>query len=209
MGKNLRKSLLISWLALRGFQATPRMSHIIGLWEEFIVWLFIFSIAAVMLTTFVVIPSGILQSSSMAPTIQPGDNVLIEKISWKVGLRPLQPGDIIAFNQPRKLYKRLIAVGGQRVMIENCYVYVNGHPLKSDKFNHPEHPDPQRRCYYAMGWMQPGVEVIVPQGHYFVLGDNSMSSFDSRFEQVGFVKQENVYGRIILRIWPPSRFGVP
>ncbi len=94
-------------------------------------------------------------------------------------------------------------------MIDNCYVYVDGKPLTSDKFNHPEHPDPQRRCYYTMGWMQAGVEVVVPQGHYFVLGDNSISSFDSRFEQVGFVKQENIYGRILLRIWPPERFGVP
>lgn len=163
----------------------------------------------VFLVNSVVVASGGLRSSSMAPTIQPGDNVLIEKISWKLGLRPLQAGDIIAFNQPRKLYKRLIALGGQRIMIDNCYVHVDGQPLKSDKFNHPEHPDPQRRCYYAMGWIQAGVEVVVPQGHYFVLGDNSMSSFDSRFEQVGFVKQENVYGRIFLRIWPLSRFGVP
>ncbi len=155
----------------------------------------------------------------MEATIQPGDNVLIEKISWKLGLRPLQPGDIIAFTQPRKLYKRLIALGGQRVMIKDCYVYVDGQPLTSDKFNHPEHPDPQRRCYYNMGRMQPGIEVLVPEGHYFVLGDNSglwvdpvkgeVTSMDSRFHQVGFVKQENVYGRIFLRIWPPSRFGVP
>jgi len=195
------------------------MNHIIGWWEEFIVWLFTFSIATLIVAMFVVAQSGPLRSGSMQPTIEYGDNVLIEKISWKLGLRPLQAGDIIAFNQPRKLYKRLIALGGQRVMIRDCYVYVDGQPLISDKFNHPEHPDPRRRCYYNMGRMQPGVEVTVPKGHYFVLGDNSglwtdpvkgeVTSMDSRFEQVGFVKQENVYGRIVLRIWPPWRFGVP
>ncbi len=158
----------------------------------------------------------------MKPTMQRGDNFLIEKISWKLGLRSLKPGDIIAFNQPRKLYKRLVALGGQRVMIKDCYVYVDGQPLTSDKFNHPEHPDPQRRCYYNAGQMQPNVAVLVPPGHYFVLGDNSGgwgdidpvtgtqgTSMDSRFEQVGFVKHENVYGRIFLRIWPPWRWGVP
>jgi signal peptidase I len=155
----------------------------------------------------------------MEPAIQYGDNTLIEKFTWKLGLCSLKPGDIIAFNQPRKLYKRLIAVAGQRVMIKDCYVYVDGQPLKSDKFNHPGHLDPQRRCYYNIGRMQPGVEVLVPEGHYFVLGDHSgfwtdpgkgeVTSMDSRFEQVGFVKQENIYGRIFLRIWPPERFGVP
>jgi signal peptidase I len=155
----------------------------------------------------------------MAPTIQLGDNLLIEKISWRLGLRSLKPGDIIAFNQPRKLYKRLIALGGQRVKIKDCYVYVDGQLLRSNKFNHPEHPHSQRRCYYNAGQMQPNVEVLVPLGHYFVLGDNSggwidpvkgeVTSMDSRFEQVGFIKHENVYGRIFLRIWPPARWGVP
>lgn len=152
--------------------------------------------------------------------MQSGDVLLIEKISWKFGLSPLQPGDVIAFNQPRKLYKRLIALGGQSVEIKDCYVYVDGQPLKSNQFNHPHHPDPQRRCYYNAGRMQPDVELVIPEGHYFVLGDNSAVSFDqklkiwvasadSRLEQVGFVKQENVYGRIFFRIWPPWRWGVP
>ncbi len=55
----------------------------------------------------------------------------------------------------------------------------------------------------------PGVHVLVPKGHYFVLGDNSMHSFDSRFEVFGFVKHESVNGRYLLRIWPPWRWGVP
>lgn len=160
-----------------------------------------------------------IPTSSMAPTIQLEDVVLAERVSWKLGLRPLQPGDIIFFKfKEQYAGKRIVAVGGQRVMIKDCYVYVEGQPLTSDKFNHPNHPDPQRRCYCNGGRMQPGVEVFVPQGHYFVLGDNSTISFDpepwvnsldSRFEQVGFAKRENVYGRIFLRIWPPWRWGVP
>lgn len=146
----------------------------------------------------------------MAPTIQLEDIVLAERIFWRIGLRPLQPGDIIFFKSKEKYRgKRIIAVGGQRVMIKDCYVYVNGHPLKSDKFNHPDHPDPQRRCYYNMDRMQADVEVFVPEGCYFVLGDNSKYSIDSRYEEIGVIKQEDVYGRIFLRIWPLSRFGVP
>lgn len=151
-----------------------------------------------------------MPTSSMAPTIQFEDIVLAERIFWKLGLRPLQPGDIIFFRFKEKYgAKRIIAVGGQRVMIKDCYAYVNGQPLKSNRFNHPEHPDPQRRCYYNIDRMQPDVEVLVPEGYYFVLGDNSKYSMDSRYEEIGIIKQENVYGRIFLRIWPVLRFGVP
>ncbi len=154
-------------------------------------------------------------SGSMQPTMQPGEQFLVEKITFRLGLRPLQPGDIVVVRSPgfreslRGAMKRLIALGGQRVKIKDCYVYVNGQPLTSDAFNHPGHPHPQRQCYYNKGKMMPDVEVLVPEGQYFVLGDYSEFSFDSRFEEIGFIEHDDVIGRVYLRIWPPERFGVP
>lgn len=146
----------------------------------------------------------------MEPTIQPGDIFLVERVSWKLGLRPLQPGDIIAFKfkDGSVAVKRIIAMGGQWIQMRDCYVYINGKPLVSEKFNNPHHSHPRRQCYYDIGGY-PGERLLVPQGHYFVLGDNSMYSFDSRFEMFGFVKHEDVIGRYWLRIWPPWRLGVP
>lgn len=155
---------------------------------------------------------GIVSSGggSMAPTLQLGDKLLVDKFTFRLGLRPLQIGDIIGFRyQGRRFIKRIIAVGGQRVQIAYCYVFVNGKPLIDDTFNHPHHPNPQRRCYYNAGQMSANTEVLVPQGHYFVLGDNSSDSWDSRYEQIGFIRHEDVLERLFLRIWPPWRFGVP
>lgn len=154
---------------------------------------------------------------SMEPTLQSSERYLVERITFRLGIRPLQPGDIIVFRVPESLsfpigsaVKRLIAVGGQRVRIKDCYVYVDGQPLTGNAFNHPGHPSPQRRCYYSTTagiFNPPDAEVLVPPGHYFVLGDNSYVSRDSRF--IGFIRQEDVIGRVYLRIWPPWRFGVP
>lgn len=154
---------------------------------------------------------------SMEPTLQADDRYLVENIMFRLGIRLLQPGDIITFRVPESpsfptgsAVKRLIAIGGQHVRIKNCYVYVNGQPLTDNAFNHPGHPNPKRQCYYSTTagiFNSPDAEVLVPPGHYFVLGDNSAVSMDSRF--VGFIKQEDVTGRVYLRIWPPWRFGVP
>ena len=156
---------------------------------------------------------------SMEPTLRSDDRYLVESITFRLGMRPLQPGDIIVFRVRESpsfptgsAVKRLIAIGGQRVRIKDCYVYVDGRPLTNNAFNHPGHPDPQRQCYYSTTagiFNPPDAEVLVPPGHYFVLGDNSAVSMDSRFPEVGFIKQEDVIGRVYLRIWPPSRFGVP
>jgi len=202
-----KKPLVARWLERRGVQTTPKVDRMLS-WMQTIIIIVVLVVAlGKLLNPIMSLRSG--GSGSMEPTIQAGDIFLIEKISWKLGLRPLQPGDIISFEfKDGRAAKRIIAVGGQLVQMRDCSVYINGKPLTSDKFNHPDHPDPRRRCYYDFGGY-PGERLIVPKGHYFVLGDNSQYSFDSRFEVFGFVKHEDVNGRYLLRIWPPSRFGVP
>ncbi len=85
---------------------------------------------------------------------------------------------------------------------------VDEQPLADDHFNHPGHPNPERQCYNNGGRMVPGWEITVPEGYYFVLGDGQQS-FDSRYAQVGFIRAEDIVGRLILRIWPLHRLGIP
>jgi signal peptidase I len=93
--------------------------------------------------------------------------------------------------------KRLIAVGGQTVHIVGGRVTVDGAPLAAVA----------DRTYWTMGpGMQYGVAPTpVPRGHFFVLGDNTMNSYDSRFW--GFVPEEELIGAPFLRVWPLPRFG--
>lgn len=96
--------------------------------------------------------------------------------------------------------KRLIAVGGQEVWIgEGGRVYVDGEPLQEEPI--------ASNIYWTRGpGMRYGIEpTLVPEGHYFVLGDNTMNSFDSRYW--GFVPVEDFIGQPFFRVWPFSRFG--
>lgn len=98
-----------------------------------------------------------------------------------------------------RFVKRLIAVGNQTVQIKEGALYVDGARLPGEQFAR----------YYWMGdpRIQYGIHPTrVPKGKFFVLGDNSRDSLDSRFW--GFINKENVIGVPLLRIWPLPRVGL-
>jgi signal peptidase I len=94
--------------------------------------------------------------------------------------------------------KRLIAVGGQIIQIQGGAIYVDGKKLAGERFD---------RYYYSnLPGLQYGIEpTLVPEGKWFVLGDNSKDSFDSRYW--GFVDERDFIGEPYLRVWPLPRFG--
>jgi len=151
------------------------------------------------------IPTG-----SMRPTLLEGDLILVSKFIYgaKVPftkyrlpkLRDPQRGDVIVFIYPedkkKDFIKRLVGLPGDTVEIRSGTVYINDKPLLDPAFN--------KRYYYNRGDLAKEREVvIVPEGGYFVLGDNSGSSKDSRYW--GFVPKENVLGKAIVIYWPPLR----
>jgi signal peptidase I len=131
------------------------------------------------------IPSG-----SMAPTLRPGDHVLVDKIAYRLG--PPARGDLVALASPvddAPLLKRVAAVGGDRVELRDGVLHVNGRP--------------RAEPYVDLGAVD-GVyfgPVRVPPGHVFVLGDNRGDSDDSR--DFGAVAERALIGRVGLRFWPP------
>lgn len=147
----------------------------------------------------VFVPTG-----SMEPTIMPGDSFFVDMLTYH--FRRPNPGDIIVFwrcdaGKCDRLVKRLIAIGPATVQLRDCIAYVNGQPLTSNAFNHPGHPDPRRDCYSSAGqesW-------DVPEGYYFVLGDNTHNSYDSRYW--GPFPAKDFIGEPFLRVWPLTRIG--
>jgi signal peptidase I len=108
--------------------------------------------------------------------------------------------------QPKFYVKRCIGLPGDSVEIINKVVYVNSKPL--DGWWPKYHSDPEvippgdslmnNRDFYG--------PVIVPEGSYFMMGDNRDQSNDSRFW--GFVERYEIYGKSLFRYWPPNRMGV-
>ena len=187
-------------------------------------------VIAVFVITFVV-QAFQIPSESMEKTLLIGDYLLVDKAhyghsrwwSWLLPYRPIRRQDIIVFRYPvnprQHFVKRVVAVPGDHVRLVNKHVYVNGVPQDDgyatfnwawrDRFrdNFPDggfYGDRISAKWFlqAQRLMDDG-ELIVPEGSYFVLGDNRDDSYDSRYW--GFVPQENVVGRPLLIYWSMDR----
>jgi signal peptidase I len=129
-----------------------------------------------------------IDGSSMNPTLEDGQYLLISNVSYY--LDEPQQGDIIVFHHPRSdlnLIKRVIGLPGDHIEIANQTVAVNGVILDEPYVN----AEPS----YNGNW-------DVPQGQYFVLGDNRNNSSDSH--TWSFLPEENVVGKALFIYWPPS-----
>ena len=162
---------------------------------------------------------GPLYGPSMIPTIAKGDRVIVNRFNYSFN-NP-KPGDIIVFTPPKYVFsdmivpscKRIIAVGGESIHIRDDIVYVDGQERKFgvqpnrdtsfdssfsiDYFGESDNP------YLTYGVDEP---YSVPEGHYFVLGDNRHHSADSRW--FGAIPRKNITGKVIKICWPPQRMGV-
>lgn len=169
-------------------------------WWENTQILVIAVILALLIRSFVAEPRFI-PSDSMLPTLQVGDRLVIEKISYR--LHPPQFGDIVVFDPPPQLQKlgyardqafikRVIGQPGQTVEVREGRVYINSQPLSESYIAAPPR--------YILKPVQ------VPEAEFFVMGDNRNNSNDSHVW--GFLPQQNIIGRAWLRFFPFDRVGL-
>ncbi len=178
-------------------------------WIESIVIAFIL---AMFIRTFFIqafkIPTG-----SMIPTLLVGDKILVNKFIYGIKIpftdlrileiRDPKRGDVIVFKYPEEpkkdFIKRLVALEGEKLLISEGKIYVNGKALENSLFG--------QRYYYNRGEYSGGLkEVVIPKDSFYVLGDNSASSRDSRYW--GFVPEKNLVGKAFLIWWPPKRIRI-
>lgn len=141
-----------------------------------------------------------VSGSSMEPTLSDGDNLIVDKISYRI--HDPQRFDIIIFPyqyQENTYYiKRIIGLPGEMVYINDAgEIYINGKLLEED---------------YGLDTIQnPGLAsepITLGEDEYFVMGDNRNNSTDSRFASVGEIKRQNIIGKAWVRIYPFNKITV-
>lgn len=158
---------------------------------------------ALIIITFVVqafrIPSG-----SMLETLQIGDFLLVNKFIYGIknpftdetliSVSDPERGDIVVFRNPKDtsidFIKRIVGIPGDRLEMRNRVLYLNGQPVKEPYVRIAQPPSAPRDNF---------PEIIVPEGKYFMMGDNRDESYDSRFW--GFVDRKLIRGKAWRIYW--------
>jgi signal peptidase I len=173
---------------------------------EWIVILAAVLLCTVVLRTFVV-QSFYIPSGSMLPTLQVGDRIIVDKLSYH--LHDVHRGDIVVFARPpledqayADLVKRVIGLPGETISSRDGQVYINGKLLSEPWL--PKGPQDFTGALPGDAHEQfnlPG-PVKIPAGDYFVMGDNRTDSEDSRF--FGPIPGSLIVGRAVAVVWPLS-----
>jgi signal peptidase I len=157
--------------------------------------LLVSAIASVLIITFLYQPVRV-EGTSMLPRLEDSDRLFINKFVYHVAA--IERGDVVVFHYPRdpeKSYiKRVIAVPGDRIWIEQGQVWLNGELL------HEGYVPSQYRDSRSMP------EMVVPPNCYFMMGDHRSISSDSR--EFGPVERSLIYGKAAFIYWPAKDAGV-
>jgi signal peptidase I len=169
-----------------------------------------------------------IPSDSMMPTLLDGDFIFVNKFTYGLRLPVVNReivavgkpgrGDVVVFRLPSdpsvNYIKRLVGLPGDHVVVKDKRVYINGElqPVKLDGMYPPFNSTPlaqiadeklgavEHRTLYIAERPSVDFDDVVPEGHYFFMGDNRDNSRDSRFPEVGYVPAGNVVGKAV-RIW--------
>ena len=164
---------------------------------------FLIYVAVVVGITFLIITfvgqRTYVSGSSMENTLSDGDNLIVDKITYR--FTDPQRFDIIVFpfQYGEKVYyiKRIIGLPGETIRVQDGEIYVDGEILEESY---------GREVMRSSGIAED--PIVLGEDEYFVLGDNRNDSMDSRDPSVGLIKRDHIIGRAWMRVWPLNEIGV-
>lgn len=158
---------------------------------DWVIPIFIAIVLAICINKFLIFKVYI-PSSSMVPTLNVGDRLLVTRV---YNPEKLQRGDIVVFDSDElneTVIKRLIGLPGDTIKIDGTAVYVNGKKLDEPYVKYP---------------LESYGTYKVPEGKYFFLGDNRANSNDSRFWKDPYIDADKIQGKAQIKIYPLSQIG--
>ncbi len=164
-------------------------------WRQTKVWeygrMVLLALALVVILRNFVFNVVVVEGVSMLPTLYENDQLINSKISYL--FNEPQRGDIVLVETESEgltqfLVKRIVALPNERIAIKNGVVYIDDQLLDED--------------YLVNVQTEGDVDQIVPEDHYFVMGDNRPASYDSRYDSIGSIEAEQIDGKAVLRIFP-------
>lgn len=164
--------------------------------KELIEWVktIALAVAVAMLIRTFLFQVVVIHQTSMYPTFVEGQRAGVVKCAFWFD-EPSR-GDVVIINiAPHKRYiKRVIAAGGETIEVRDNVVYLNGEELEES--------------YLVEGIEYPFdyPETTIPEGCYFVMGDNRRDSIDSRYESIGMIEENRIIGKVAFRFVPFTMF---
>ena len=157
------------------------------------------SISVLMLTIVILFFFRIIvvEGQSMRNTLQNHEKIIISNFMYSP-----EKGDVVVTDSNngygKPLIKRVIATGGDNIKIdfENGDVYLNGYLLAEEYIMEPMNTSPTDT-----------LEVNVPEGYVFLMGDNRNNSYDSRNDSIGVINENDILGKAVFRVSPFSKLG--
>ena len=161
---------------------------------------FVTSFALFLFIYLLVLQPHKIKGNSMEPNFHDGEYLLTNKLVYRFG-KP-QRGDIIVFKPPvaqeEEYIKRIIGLPEDVISIHDGRFYINGITLQEDYL-------PQEIVTKGKVFLENNAEKTIPQGKYFVVGDNREYSSDSRYW--GFINKSDINGKAWFIYWPPKSMG--
>jgi len=169
-------------------------------WE--LIEAFVFALAIFVVIYWFLAQPNQVRGQSMFPTFHDGEYILTDKVTYKTRT-PLR-GEVVIFKSPSSedidFIKRIIALPGETIKLSRGKVYVNNTAVDESEYL-------DKSVYTNQeSFLREGQTITVPEGKYFVLGDNRQHSSDSR--EFGPIAAKEFIGRVIFRYWPLDKTGI-
>lgn len=162
----------------------------------------VFALAIFSFVYLLILQPHKIDGLSMYPNFDDGEYLLTDKVSYR--FHEPQRGDVVVFKAPTsdegtEFIKRIIGLPGEQISLKNGRFYVNGKALEEDYLSND--------VFTSSGnFLEDGDNIIIPEGRFFVAGDNRPYSSDSR--SWGFITKDAITGRAWLTYWPVNMAGV-